>query len=115
MGISGNKLNIIDFNNNFNFRRGLIRATNNQSNRNSITSMDSINNRIDVSYRPISINSIENETVEEEKLQHDNSVTEKHLNGMMMIPEYSHLCKSPSASNSITVSLFCIENVDSLI
>lgn len=52
----------------------------------------------------MSFNSMANETVEEEKLQIDNSITEKGNNRMMMAPAY--LSESPSVSNSITVSKF---------
>ncbi|XP_055315772.1 putative uncharacterized protein DDB_G0277255 isoform X19 [Sitodiplosis mosellana] len=79
---------------------GLVRATNNHGNRASINSIDSINKRIELSNRQMSFNSLGGETVEEEKLQRDNSVTEKGNNRMMVAPAY--LSKSPSASNSIT-------------
>lgn len=52
----------------------------------------------------MSINSISSETVEEEKLQRDNSITEKQLNRIVPIPPFKCLSKSPSASNSITVN-----------
>lgn len=80
------------------FHSGLIRATSNQSDRSSINSVCSINARLEFNNQPI------NETVEEEKLQRDNSVTEKLSNRSMVVPVYSYLSKSPSVSNSITVS-----------
>lgn len=82
------------------FRSGLIRATNNQGNRAAIYSIGS--EPIDFNNRQMSDNSMTTETVEVEKLQIDNSITEKQT---MMVPAYSHLSKSPSVtSNSITVS-----------
>lgn len=85
------------------FYSGLVRATNNQGNRASINSIGgNINKRIELSHRQMSFNSMASETVEEEKLQRDNSITEKGNNRMTVTPAY--LSKSPSVSNSITVS-----------
>lgn len=85
------------------FYSGLVRATNNQGNRASINSIGgNINKHIELNQRQMSFNSMVSETVEEEKLQRDNSITEKGINRMMVATAY--LSKSPSASNSITVS-----------
>lgn len=86
------------------FYSGLVRATNNQGNRSSLNSIGSINKHIELCNRQMSFTLMVNETVEEEKLQIDNSITEKGNNRMMMAPAY--LSKSPSVSNSITVSIF---------
>lgn len=87
------------------FYSGLVRATLNQDNKDSINSISSINKRIELNNRQMAINSMASETVEEEKLRHDNSTTEKG-NNRMMVAAPAYLSKSPSASNSITVSTF---------
>lgn len=80
------------------FSSGLIRATSNQNNnRASLSSISSINARLEENHR-------HNETVEEEKVQRDNSATEKQTVECFITPSYSFISKSPSVSNSITVS-----------
>lgn len=80
------------------FFSGLIRATSNQNNdRASVSSIISINARIEENHR-------HGETVDEEKVQRDNSATEKQTVECFITPSYSFISKSPSASNSITVS-----------
>lgn len=82
---------------NFAYFSGLIRATSNQNNRTSLNSIHCINARLEDNHR-------QTETVEEEKVQRDNSATEKQTNECFIAPSYSFLSKSPSASISITVS-----------
>lgn len=80
------------------FFSGLVRSTSNQNNRASLNSINSINARLEENHQL-------SETVEEEKMQRDNTVTEKDMNVECFItPSYSFISKSPSGSNSITVS-----------
>lgn len=63
-----------------------------------MNSITSINARLEDNHR-------QSETVEEEKVQRDNTATEKQTVECFITPSYSFLSKSPSASNSIaTVS-----------
>lgn len=82
---------------NFLFFSGLIRATSNQNNRAALISIHSIDVRLEDNHR-------QSETVEEEKVQRDNSATEKQTVECFITPSNSFLSKSPSASNSIAVS-----------
>lgn len=79
------------------FSSGLIRSTSNQNDRDTLNSVNSINARLEDNHQI-------NEAIEEEKMQRDNSTTEKNTVECFITPSYSFLSKSPSTSNSIIVS-----------
>lgn len=90
---------------------GLIRASNAQTEHSNINNNNNNNNvnnnsvkHIGASNRQMSINSINSETIEEEKQHRDNSITEKNSIRASVAPTFCYLSNTTRASNLVNVS-----------